>query len=47
MANVTRADLVEMSGYCPTLKLDWGPFFAFEDTNNGDGKNGDWQRGYD
>jgi hypothetical protein len=45
MDHVTRADLEEITGYCPTLKLDWGPFFDFEDQHNGDGANGDWQRG--
>lgn len=37
MRNVTRAELIEYSGYCPTLKLDWGPYFSDE--------SDDWQRG--
>jgi len=45
MEGLTRADLAEISGYCPILKLDWGPFFDFEDPHNGDGVDGDWQRG--
>ena len=43
MRNVTRADLEEYAGYCPTLELDWGPFFAETDVR---GENyGEWQRG--
>jgi hypothetical protein len=45
MSGVTRTELVEYAAQCPTLSLDWGPFFDVDDNDGEIAREGDWQRG--